>query len=193
MTVASIGYSVELPDAVAWSRDSLDRGTGEFGSMLCDMLTARLDSFTAARLLVASEWSFLAHDLSASGYQIEGSAEVAVAALGELRQLGARTLVVESDMENRNDPGLAPAKAFLGERVERWVDLVDSHGAASSLLRTASWPLNAFVSHKSPGELGLSMGADLTEEFASELADSTVALINQVFDDEAYLILLRDF
>src|SRR5688572_2511861 len=85
MTLASIGYSVDLANAVEWARDSLDRGDGDFASRLCDMLTARLDTFSTARLLVAPEWSFLVHELSASGYHIEGSIDVVATALGELR------------------------------------------------------------------------------------------------------------
>jgi hypothetical protein len=192
MTLSSIGYPVELADAVAWTRESLDRGEGDFGSELCDKLRVRLDAFTSARLLVRPEWSALARELTATGHNIEGSDQVAAAALGELQRLGANTLVVESDVERRGDPRDDPNSALLGERVERWLDLCDPR-AAASLLGTASWPLNAFVTQKSAEEFGLRAGAELAGEKASDLADSTVALINQVFDDEAYLILLRDF
>jgi hypothetical protein len=192
MTLSSVGYVVDLAKALAWARESLDRGNGDFGSELCDMLSTRLGTFSSARLLVSPGWSFLVDDLSPIGHNIKGSLDVATLSLSALWRQGARTLIVESDVWSRNDTDADPGVAFAGERVERWIDLRNGPEAAS-LLQTASWPLNAFVSTMTSGELGIRAGEGISVESLELIADSTVALINQVFDDEAYLILVRDF
>jgi hypothetical protein len=52
----------------------------------------------------------------------------------------------------------------------------------------SGYPLNAFVSTMSAGDLGLVDGEDAPEGFANKVARSLLAVVVSVFDDETFLI-----
>lgn len=181
------GFEVQVAKAVEWTRESLDRGEGDFGSALCDAVAARLDSAVSARLLVPPQWRHLSALLSSTGHNIQAAELVVAEALEELHVGGHKTLVVESDYMARTDPYVDAEAAFCGDRVELWCDLENTTRAARTLRGTASYPLNGFVTPTNSSDLGLRPGVQIDP---MAIAAATGAILTHVFDDEACLVLV---
>lgn len=187
MSSPSLGSEVDLDLARSWADQSLDRGAGDFGSTLCDSIRSQLAHATSAFLLVRPGDPRIGEPLSEWGAGKPLDVEAGVQFLHMLSELGAMTLIVEADMDSRRDGGYGGEKAaFCGERVERWSLIADIEESIA-LLRAQSYPLNAFITSRSPVELNLRVGAELGSEEIDAVNASLVAHLTQAFDGEAWL------
>lgn len=114
--------------------------------------------------------------------------------LDGLTDRGGKCVVVEDDLSNPTDSGLAndpTPTAFIHKRVFSWDDLKLGNGAelAKEVMRVGSgYPRNAFVTTRSAAELGFTRLKQASEKFPQQVAESLLAVIVSIFDDESYLI-----
>ena len=89
---------------------------------------------------------------------------------------------------------LSPDVGFDGDRIAWWSPLdAESALALDTVIQgSTGYPLNAVVATLAPGELGLAHGLDLTPHVHHAIADSAIAIIASVFDNEADLSLTRE-
>lgn len=113
--------------------------------------------------------------------------------LDGLMSHGASCVVIEDDLLARKHPRpdrWTPA-AFVGNRVVHWADLVPGSGAAGvrAIKNSASgYPLNAFVTTLSAVELGLVNCRDIPEGFATQVAETLLAVITSAFDATSFAV-----
>ena len=83
--------------------------------------------------------------------------------------------------------------AFAGKRVLHWCDLRDGGqaGARTIIKGAHGHPLNAFVTNRSPAELGLLDRRPVPEELARLVAESLLAVVVAVYDGESFLIWIQ--
>lgn len=188
------GLEVDVQEARAWVRYHL-----EGMSALLEQVSARLDDFGSARLLVSpeevAELGLVDLTLNSTGRQVSQaeSDELARAALVALGRRGARTFLVEDELGRRSDgPRLTDDVFFVGEAVLRSEPLEDDCTAAAGLLRRGSsgYPCDALVCTGTQDRLGLHPGADLTEDAVAQAAASVTAVLTSVWDDETYVLLV---
>jgi hypothetical protein len=113
--------------------------------------------------------------------------------LDELATRGAKCVVVEDDLSNPTDPDLATdpvPTAFINDHVFSWGDLKPGKKAVTKeVMRVGSgYPRNAFVTTRSAAELGFIHGRQAPEKFPQQVAESLLAVIVSIFDDESYLV-----
>lgn len=112
----------------------------------------------------------------------------------ELRNHGVVSLIVEDDLAELGDSGpdrWPVPSAFAGNRVVHWLELESSSGAAAvdALKRyCTSHCLNAFISAKSPAELGLVDSQGVGDGFATKVAASLLAVIVFAFDETSFAV-----
>jgi hypothetical protein len=149
--------------------------------------------------IVPSNFTGRPRDLSLGGVIGRNAARHGlVSFLEALTREHGSCVVIEDDVARRSDPHLddmSVPSAFLGDRVLHWIDLETTSGdrAASAVEESSTgYPLIAFVSKKSPAELGLVANAAAPVDFPDCLADSTMALFVSAFDAESYVILTEN-
>lgn len=114
--------------------------------------------------------------------------------LDELTMTGASCLVVEDDLSRPTDPALIRSEipsAFIGDRVVSWSDLSSGNGEAAmkAVMGVGSgYPRNAFVVSQSAADMGLDDRQQVSGDFPSKVAESLLAVIVSIFDDESYLV-----
>lgn len=114
--------------------------------------------------------------------------------LEELARKGAACVIVEHDLARRTDPFLVRSQdrwAFVDDRVLAWSDLEPNSGtAAVEEVRGvgSGYPSNMFVSTHSARDLGLADRQQVPDEFPLQVANSLLAVIVSIFDDESYLV-----
>ncbi len=119
---------------------------------------------------------------------------VAVEFLDWARERGAKTLLVESDVQRRGDHSAHGAGvAFIDNRVVRWIDLDAGSEEASLLLRSGATghPLNAFVCEDSASGLGLVAEGEVGDEGLKAVVESLVGIVVGAFDTESFVTWLR--
>ena len=187
------GLEVDVQEARAWVRYHL-----EGMSALLEQVSARLDDFGSARLLVlpeeVAELGIEDLTLNHTGRMLSqaDSDELVRTALVALARRGARTFLVEDELAVRSDPrGHTDDVFFVGEAVLRSEPVHGDGAAAAGLLRRGSsgYPCDALVCAETQDRLGLHHGADLTEEAVARVAASVTAVLTSVWDDETYVLL----
>jgi hypothetical protein len=111
--------------------------------------------------------------------------------LDEMASQGARSVVIEDDVERRADPNLESPAAFIGDRVLHWCSLGLTSGpkAAAAVNRGAfGYPLNAFVVSRTPEELGLFDQEHAPADLPEKVLSSLLAIIVSAFDNTSYAI-----
>ena len=122
------------------------------------------------------------------------SMNVAVKFLEWSREQGAKTLLVESDVQRRGDRFAHGADvAFIDNRVVRWVDVGTSSEDAAGLLRRGATghPLNAFVCEDSASDLGLIAEGEVGDEVLKAIVASLIAVVVGAFDTESFVAWLH--
>lgn len=114
--------------------------------------------------------------------------------LDELATCGGKCVVVEDDLSSPTDPHLATdpvPTAFIRDRVFSWDELKPGNGAAltEEVMGVGSgYPRNAFVTSHSVAELGVIHHKQAPAKFPQRVAESLMAVIVSIFDDESYLV-----
>ncbi len=114
--------------------------------------------------------------------------------LEELVDKGASCLVVEEDLARRTDPGVLDEEilwGFINDRLVAWFDLAPGRGidAVREVMGVGSgYPRNAFVTMRSAADLGLSDRQQAPESFPIQVAESLLATIVSIYDNESYLV-----
>lgn len=186
----TVGSPVSAELGADWVRGSLAQGSG-----MAELMTRRLGKLGSAVLLSPSAPGaapITSLDDLGRGIRPSDADQIARRLLQSFGAAGVKTLVVEDDLARRGDPGVGLDVAFVGDRVVRWADLGAGAEAAAVLLRAGAsgYPLNAFACWPPPAELGLKVGAPLTESQQAALVESTCAVITSVYDAETYLVLM---
>lgn len=191
MTFDNISLEIELVPARNWVHHSLCDG-----SELAQLIGTKLDQFTSARLMVSPDWGLdILTNLDNTGRGINTAASDGVVgfALDALIQSGAKTLIVEDDLNRPGDPHFPPKGVMVADRVIQWVHLdMEDSDAAVQLLRTAGsgYPTNAYLSDLAPPQLGL-LQEQLNPKDMEILTSSVVGIFVSVYDAETFVLLLR--
>lgn len=184
------GIGLDLLPTRRWFERSLDRGDGVFASALTSAVTKRLPASNRARLLVADDDPHRL-PLTDIGLGQSASKETLRAYLAYLAGLGGNSLIVEADVEDAAALSVGEVvepNFVLGRRIERFAP-VDDWSADEHLLRTAAWPLNAFVSSMTEGELAAINPESDPDELSEGIVSTMLAAITIAFDGEAYVAL----
>jgi hypothetical protein len=179
-------------DAREWIFQSLSSGH-EISKTVAESLASRPGTVCG----IVSPSSELAPGLDFASGGMVGS-EAAVQCLSKvfevLARQGSRIVLVEDDVQRRTDPGLEAeslSSAYMGDDVVHWSDLAVGSGtvAAETVKGGAfGYPLNAFVSTRSPTELGLAEHTQVAAAAALEIANSLTAIVVSAFDAESFLV-----
>ena len=114
--------------------------------------------------------------------------------LDALASKGAMCLIVEDDLSRATDPGPINdgiPSAFIDDRVVSWHELSPGKGASAFkevMYVGSGYPRNAFVTSRSASELGLANATQVPNDFPRRVAESLIAVIISIFDDESYLV-----
>jgi hypothetical protein len=113
--------------------------------------------------------------------------------LSQIQSVGARSVIVEDELQSRSDPHVCSGPtslSFIGERVVHWADLrVNENAAVETIDRgAAGYPLNAFVTTNSAAELGLVNHEPVPGGFVKQVMEGLVAVICAAFDAESYVL-----
>jgi hypothetical protein len=106
-----------------------------------------------------------------------------------------RCVVIEDDVQRREDPRVRSPAAFLGDRVVHWCDVYPGGGqsAAGAIEQGAfGYPLNAFVVSRSSKELGLIDGEEAPRDLPPQVKSSLMAVIVSAFDATSFTIWTLD-
>lgn len=122
--------------------------------------------------------------------------EIALAArLEQLAKQGARSVVIEDDVQRNGDPHVESPSAFLGDRVLHWREFRTGEGkAAAHAIREGAfgYPLNAFVLSKSLERLGLRDHEQAPSDLSRHVTSSLMAVIVSAFDNTSFAMWTRD-
>ncbi|MGN6276885.1 MAG: hypothetical protein ACTHNP_13285 [Solirubrobacterales bacterium] len=173
-----------------WLKKSLQQGFG-----LSDAVTAMhaLDHGSSFAL-VPEEFTRKPLALAVGGVVSQKAArEGLVDFLVQLRDEGAKCVLIEDDLAGRMDPVVrrsAEPLAFLDDRVIHWCDLTDNvdEAARTTAEGASGYPLNGFVTTRSSLELGLADRQQVPAELPTQVAESLVAVICSAFDAESFVV-----
>jgi hypothetical protein len=175
-----------------WFEQSLEQGA----QLASEALERRIVS--SGRFYVVAPGVFPLHDVALETGGVVPSADADACLASFLKGLvkeGASCLLVESELARAGDPGLKKPSSlalFFGDRLARWCALEEADSEASAIRTIAEtssgYPLNAFVTARSPSDLGLVDGQSAPVGFAGVLLDSLCALIVSAFDAESFAI-----
>lgn len=177
-----------LGDAVRLARSVLARG-----SLIAFELDYQLGCFDIALIIdhPALTREFSGHPGTYTRDQADNELD-AHHALLLASMPAARAIVVEDSYALRSDPNRSGC-AYADERVVRWRLIDHSQPGGVELLRAGAHgvPLCAYITTRSAGELGLVEGVSLSSESMGSIAESTIAVVLPLFDEEAFLALCR--
>ena len=175
--------------AMAWSRESLDQGSG-----ISAQMAARLDHelVHAFAIMPRDRAGADVADFARSAQL--GDADLLLGRF--LRSLSATSdsfLVVDDDLARRGDPGLDDV-SYIDDRVIRWSDLQSAPDRLTRLLRTGAsgYPLNAFVCGAQGGHAFRPPSGPLSESDVELLVSEARVVIHSIYDAESFLILVID-
>jgi hypothetical protein len=183
--------TVEDEDGCQWVKRSLVEGSDVSTSVLGDISLDRGSFHT----FVSSNWVGRELKFAEGGCISSHSADAFLgSALEDLIRDGASCVVIEDDRWKPSDPAIVERTgrvAFIGDHVVHWHDLQPGFGieAAEAVRKGAlGYPLNAFVSTMSAGDLGLVDGEDAPKSFPGAVTESLLAVVVSAFDAESYLV-----
>ncbi len=188
-----MGWQLRTPDlesARKWFQASLEEGSGLAHASL--PMIRKLGRSYILDPRTTEDYNVPLIDNVGRGIRSSDADQSAGALIELLGSLGARTLIVEDDLQRKQDPESALNVTFVGDRVLRWEILTEDPSKISGLLRRGSsgYPLNAYVCTSSPQDLGLAPHATIDAAGVATIVASICAFFASIYDAETYIVLM---